>query len=228
MEQQLSSPSINPGSAEHITFITQHLANLYPNARYDLNFSTPLELFVATQLAAQCTDERVNAVTKDLFQKYRSASDYAQANQEELELDIKPTGFYRKKAQQLRASCQYLVTHHQGEVPQTMAEMVKIPGVARKTANVILGNAFGIVEGVIVDTHVDRLARRFGWSTQNDATKIERDLMRLLPREEWLNVAHRMIYHGRALCQARKPLCSQCPLAAHCPSIIIDATEQNT
>lgn len=207
-----------PGSPQQVQEIITELHATYPQARYELDFTTPLELFIATQLAAQCTDERVNAVTKDLFRKYRNASDYATVSQEELEQDIKPTGFYRKKAAQLRASCQYLLTHHGGEVPRTMAEMVKIPGVARKTANVILGNAFGIIEGVIVDTHVARLAQRFGWSHYEDITKIERDLMKILPREEWLELAHRIIYHGRAICNARKPLCAECRLARLCPS----------
>ena len=209
-----------PGSPEQVQAIITELHAIYPQARYELDFSTPLELFIATQLAAQCTDERVNAVTKDLFRKYRTASDYATVGQEELEQDIKPTGFYRKKAAQIRASCQYLLTHYGGEVPQTMAEMVKIPGVARKTANVILGNAFGIIEGVIVDTHVARLAQRFGWTHYEDITKIERDLMRLLPRTEWLELAHRIIYHGRAICVARKPLCAECKLARLCPSAV--------
>ena len=207
-----------PGSPQQVQGIITELHAIYPQARYELDFTTPLELFIATQLAAQCTDERVNAVTKDLFRKYHNASDYATVSQEELEQDIKPTGFYRKKAAQLRVSCQYLLTHHGGEVPRTMAEMVKIPGVARKTANVILGNAFGIIEGVIVDTHVARLAQRFGWSRYEDITKIERDLMKILPREEWLELAHRIIYHGRAICNARKPLCAECKLARVCPS----------
>jgi endonuclease-3 len=211
-----------PGSPQQVQGIITELHATYPQARYELDFSTPLELFIATQLAAQCTDERVNAVTKALFRKYRNASDYATVNQEELEQDIKPTGFYRKKAAQIRASCQYLLTHYGGEVPQTMAEMVKIPGVARKTANVILGNAFGIIDGVIVDTHVARLARRFGWTHHEDINKIEQDLMKLLPREEWLELAHRIIYHGRAICNARKPLCTQCKLAHLCPSAVLD------
>lgn len=207
-----------PRSPQQIQEIMQRLEKLYPNARYELDFSTPLELLVATILAAQCTDARVNAVTKDLFQKYRSARDYATANQEELEEDVRPTGFYRNKAKSIRAACQYLVDHHQGEVPRTMAEMVKIPGVGRKTASVILGNAFGVVEGFIVDTHVGRLARRFGWTEQEDALKAEQDLMQLVPRQEWLNVAHRMILHGRAVCLARKPACGRCVLAEVCPS----------
>ncbi|GHO66587.1 endonuclease III [Ktedonobacter sp. SOSP1-52] len=221
MSSSLSS-GVQVGSGEQVQAIIDELYRLYPQARYELDFTTPLELFVATQLAAQCTDERVNAVTKTLFQKYRSAADYAGANQEELEQDVKQTGFYRKKANQLRVSCQYLLDHYGGEVPRTMAELVRIPGIARKTANVILGNAFGVVDGFIVDTHVDRLSKRFGWSNQNDIVKIEGDLMALMPREHWMEVAHRIIYHGRAVCNARKPLCAQCTLASYCPSAVLD------
>lgn len=211
-------PEYTVKSPAQLDKIVTTLTELYPGARYELNFSTPLELLVATILAAQCTDERVNAVTKDLFQKYRSAHDYVAVEQEELEKDVHPTGFYRKKATAIRAACQYLLDKHNGEVPRTMAEMVKIPGVARKTANVILGNAFGVVEGFIVDTHVERLAGRFGWSLQRDAVKIEQDLMRFVPREEWLNLAHCMILHGRNTCIAKKPACARCPLTVCCPS----------
>ncbi|HEV2661920.1 MAG TPA: endonuclease III [Ktedonobacteraceae bacterium] len=218
MTQGTAYTGPQPGSQEQVSAILAALAVPYPEARYDLNFSTPLELFVATQLSAQCTDERVNAVTKSLFQKYRSVEDYANVSQEEFEQDIKSTGFYRNKAKNIRAACQHLLAHHNGEVPRTMEEMVKLPGVARKTANVILGNAFGISVGFIVDTHVGRLARRFGWTQQEDAVRVEQELMRLVPQEEWLTTAHRMIYHGRALCVARSPRCPQCPLVALCPS----------
>ncbi len=221
MENDISR-KIVPKSPEQLQEIMRRLEELYPDARYELDFSTPLELLVATILAAQCTDERVNKVTKDLFQKYRSARDYAAASQEVLEQDVRPTGFYRNKAKSIRAACQYLVDHHQGEVPRTLAEMVKIPGVGRKTANVILGNAFGIIEGFIVDTHVGRLARRFGWTEHEDALKAEQDLMQFVPRQEWLNVAHRMILHGRAVCLARKPACGRCVLAEVCPSAKIE------
>ncbi|GCE09016.1 endonuclease III [Dictyobacter aurantiacus] len=207
-----------PEGALPVQTVIDELRSLYPQARYDLNFSTPLELLVATLLAAQCTDKRVNAVTIDLFQKYRSAEDYATVSQEELEQDIIKTGFYRQKAKQIRAACQYLLLHHNGEVPQTMAEMVKIPGVGRKTANVVLGNAYGITEGFIVDTHVARLIKRFGWTQQDDAVKAERELMNLIPQQEWLSLAHRIIYHGRAVCVARSPRCAQCTLAAICPA----------
>ena len=203
--------------------ITSTLAELYPDAKYELNFSTPLELLVATILAAQCTDERVNAVTKDLFQKYHSAQDYATVAQEELEQDVRPTGFYRKKASTIRAACQYLQERHNGEVPRTMAEMVRIPGVARNTANVILGNAFGVVEGFIVDTHVERLAKRFGWTEQGDAVKIEQDLLRFVPRQDWLSLAHGIILHGRNTCTAHKPACQRCSLAVCCPSAQLES-----
>lgn len=209
---------LKPGSQEQIQEAMRRLGERYPHAKYELNFSTPLELLVATILAAQCTDERVNAVTKNLFQKYHTARDYASVAQEELEEDVRPTGFYRNKAKSVRAACQYLLDHHNGEVPRTLAEMVKIPGVARKTANVILGNAFGTSEGFIVDTHVGRLARRFGWTEHEDAVKAEQDLMRLVPPQEWLNVAHRMILHGRQVCTARKPACKSCILVEVCPS----------
>ena len=223
MTQETTYTGPQPGTQEQIRAIIVELHTLYPEARYDLNFSTPLELLVATQLSAQCTDERVNAVTKTLFQKYRSVQDYANVSQEEFEQDIKPTGFYRNKAKNIRATCQYILTHYNGEVPRTMEEMIKLPGVARKTANVVLGNAFGISEGFIVDTHVGRLARRFGWTQHDDPVRAEQDLMRLVSREEWLDVAQRMIYHGRATCNARKPLCSQCTLIRFCPSAFSQA-----
>ncbi len=212
-----------PGSPEQIQAIIAELRHLYPDAKCSLNFSNPLELLVATQLSAQCTDERVNIVTRDLFQKYRSVEDYATISQEELEQDIRPTGFYRNKAKNLRAACQRLITNYAGEVPRNMADLLTLPGVARKTANVVLGNAFGIVEGFVVDTHIGRLARRFGWTTNEDPVKVEQDLMRLVPQKDWLDLSHLMIYHGRALCLARKPLCEQCTLAKLCPSALIAA-----
>jgi len=207
-----------PGSSEQIQAIIAELRRLYPDAKCSLDFSNPLELLIATQLAAQCTDERVNIVTKTLFQKYHTAADYANASQEELEQDIKSTGFYRNKAKNIRAACQRIVTEYGGEVPHTMAELLKLPGVARKTANVVLSNAFGIIEGYTVDTHNIRLSKRFGWTRNTDAGKIEQELMQKIPREDWFDLSHLLIYHGRAICDARKPLCEQCTLATLCPS----------
>ena len=210
-----------PGSPEQVEAIIAELRRLYPNAKCSLDFSTPLQLLIATQLAAQCTDERVNMVTKDLFRKYHSVEDFAAVSQEELEQDIKSTGFYRNKAKNIRATCQRIITDFGGEVPHTMKDLLSLPGVARKTANVVLGNAFGIVEGYIVDTHNMRLSRRFGWTTSEDPVKIEQALMRIIPQQDWLDLSHFLIYHGRAICVARKPLCEQCTLAKLCPSAFV-------
>jgi endonuclease III len=207
-----------PGSPEQVAAIVAELRQLYPDAKCSLNFSTPLELLVATQLAAQCTDERVNIVTEKLFRKYRSVEDYATVSQEELEQDIKSTGFYRNKAKNIRAACQRIITEFGGEVPRTMLELLSLAGVARKTANVVLGNAFGIFEGFTVDTHNMRLARRFGWTKSEDAAKVEQELMRIVPAQDWFDLSHLLIYHGRAICDARKPRCTQCTLADLCPS----------
>lgn len=211
----------DPGSPEQVEAIIAELRRLYPDAKCSLDFSTPLQLLIATQLAAQCTDERVNMVTKDLFRKYRSVEDFATVSQEELEQDIKSTGFYRNKAKNIRATCQRIITDFGGEVPHTMKDLLSLPGVARKTANVVLGNAFGIVEGYIVDTHNMRLSRRFGWTTSEDPVKIEQALMRIIPQKDWLDLSHFLIYHGRAVCVARKPLCEQCTLAKLCPSAFV-------
>ena len=217
-ESQGTYSGPKPGWPEQVRAITAELWRLYPDAKCSLDFSNPLELLVATQLSAQCTDERVNLVTRDLFQKYRSAEDYATVSQEELEQDIRSTGFYRNKAKNIRAACQLLITNYNGKVPSTMADLLKLPGVARKTANVVLGNAFGIIEGFVVDTHIGRLARRFGWTKNEDPVKVEQDLMRLVPRQDWLDLSHLLIFHGRAICQARKPLCQRCTLSKLCPS----------
>ena len=210
-----------PGSPAQIKAIIEELHRLYPDARCTLNFSNPLELLIATQLAAQCSDERVNMVTEKLFQKYRSPEDYVNASQEELEQDIKQTGFYRNKAKNIRAACQRIITEYGGEVPQTMAGLLSLAGVARKTANVVLGNAFGIVEGFTVDTHNIRLSRRLGWTKHDDAVKVEQDLMRIIPREDWFDLSHLLIFHGRTICNARRPLCEQCSLAPLCPSAFV-------
>ena len=213
-----ASQKPSPSERQRAAAIMAGLHAAYPDAKCSLDFTTPLELLVATILSAQCTDERVNQVTARLFKKYRSAADYAQADPAELEQDIKQTGFYHNKAKSLRAAGAMLVERFHGEVPRTMDELIQLPGVARKTANVVLGNAYGIVEGVVVDTHVGRLARRLGLTESDDPAKVEQDLMALFPQSDWLALAHTLIYHGRAVCQARKPLCEQCTLVALCPT----------
>ncbi|MFQ6047669.1 MAG: endonuclease III [Gemmatimonadales bacterium] len=196
----------------------RELERTYPEARTALTHDNPLELLVATILSAQCTDARVNMVTKELFRKYRSAGDYADANPVEFEEEIRPTGFFRSKTKSILGMAQALVERHGGIVPQTMEELVALPGVGRKTANVVLGSAFGKAEGVVVDTHVKRIANRLGLTKRQDPEKIERDLMRLLPRGKWTPFAHMLIHHGRAICSARAPKCEICPLSALCPS----------
>ena len=198
--------------------IVAKLRNLYPDAKCSLDFTTPLELLVATMLSAQCTDERVNQVTKALFKKYTRAEDYANANPEGLEQDIKQTGFYRNKAKHVREASALIVERFGGVVPKTMDELTSLPGVARKTANVVMGNAYGVIEGVVVDTHVGRLSRRLGLTDSEDPVKVEQELMALLPQPDWLDLSHMMIYHGRAICLARKPLCAECALAPLCPT----------
>jgi endonuclease-3 len=195
------------------------LERTYPGVRCELNYSNPLELLVATVLSAQCTDKRVNLVTAHLFQKYRTAGDYAAADLAALELDIRSTGFYRNKARHLKSACAGLLTRHGGQVPQSMEELVRLDGVGRKTANVVLGNAFGINAGVVVDTHVGRLAHRLGLTRPREPEKIEADLMLLVPREKWTVFSHLLIWHGRRRCPARSPDCAQCEVAALCPRI---------
>ena len=207
-----------PGSPEQVEAIIAELWRLYPQATCSLNFSNPLELLIATQLSAQCKDERVNMVTETLFQKYRSVEDFATVGQEELEQDIRSIGFFRNKAKNIRGTCHRLMLAYNSEVPQTMEDMLSLPGVARKTANVVLGNAFGIIVGFVVDTHVGRLSRRFGWTTNDDPVKVEQDLMKIVPQQDWLDVSHLLIFHGRAICDARKPLCAECTLTSLCPS----------
>lgn len=195
------------------------LRSLYPDAKCSLDHRSPLELLVATILSAQCTDDRVNIVTKSLFKKYKSAKDYAKVNSEELEKDIQSTGFYRNKAKSIRAMAQSLLDLHNGKVPQTMDELHELAGVGRKTANVVLGNAFGKNVGVTVDTHVTRLSNRLDLTDHaTDAVKIEQDLIQIVPQEDWTVWSHLLIYHGRAVCNARKPLCEQCKLFEHCPT----------
>ncbi len=198
--------------------VIRRLEAAYPDAKIALNFSNPLECLVATILSAQCTDEKVNEVTATLFTKYRTAEDYLAVPEDELRADIKPTGFFNQKAASIRAACQRIVEVYGGEVPRTMDELLTLRGVARKTANIVLGNSFGVVEGIAVDTHVKRLANRIGFSNESDPAKIERDLMRLIPREKWFSFTYVLIDHGRALCHAKKPACTECPIEPLCPS----------
>jgi endonuclease III len=205
-------------SKERLQAIIQRLREVYPNAHCELDFETPFQLLVATILSAQCTDKRVNMVTRDLFQRYPRASDLAEVSQSELEQAIKSTGFYRNKAKNLRAMAKDLVEKHGGEVPRTTAELTQLAGVGRKTANVVLGNAFSVQEGIVVDTHVARLAKRFNVTAKDDPEKIEADLMRLVPRAEWTIFSHWLIWHGRRRCYARNPDCPNCEIGPICPS----------
>jgi endonuclease-3 len=198
--------------------IDEILTREYPEAECTLENASPLELLVATILSAQCTDERVNQITPALFAKYRRPEDYLAAPVETLEEEIRPSGFYRNKAKSIRGACQRMVEVYGGQVPDTMEELLTLPGVARKTANVVLGSAFGKSEGIAVDTHVRRLSGRLGLTDHDDPEKIERDLMALLPREQWTGFSHRLILHGRRVCHARKPDCAHCSLQALCPT----------
>jgi endonuclease-3 len=201
--------------------IIARLRRAYPDAHCSLNYSNPLELLVATILSAQCTDERVNLVTADLFRKYRKAEDYINVEPAELEQDIRSTGFYRNKAKAIQGACRLLIERHNGRVPATFDELLELPGVARKTANVVMGNAFGTAAGVVVDTHVGRLSQRLGLTANQQPEKIERDLMALVPQKDWVDFAHLLIYHGRAVCKARKPECASCTLEDLCPSSLL-------
>ncbi len=198
--------------------IIRKLKKRFPDAQCSLTHRSPLQLLVSTILSAQCTDARVNIVTKDLFKRYKTAKDFAGADPDELSEMIKSTGFFRNKTKSILGMAQSLVEDHGGKVPQTMEELVRLPGVGRKTANVVLGNAFGIDEGVVVDTHVARITNRLKLTRNKDAVKIERDLMPIVPKREWTLFPHLMIQHGRAICQARKPRCEECPINTLCPS----------
>jgi endonuclease-3 len=202
--------------------VVRGLKKHYPDAECALHYETPWQLLVATILSAQCTDERVNLVTKELFATYSTVGELAQARLAELERCIQSTGFFRNKARNIQACCADLVAHHGGEVPRDMDRLVALAGVGRKTANVVLGTAFGIPSGVVVDTHVSRLSQRLGLSAETDPVKIERDLMDILPRKEWIAFSHRMIHHGRQICKARKPNCEACYLAEFCPRIGVE------
>jgi endonuclease-3 len=204
---------------QRIAKILPILKRLYPQAKCSLDHRNPLELLVATILSAQSTDERVNIVTTDLFKKYRTAKDYADAPQEQLERDIHSTGFFRNKAKSLRGMGQAIVERFGGKVPRTMEDLTSLPGVGRKTANVVLGNAFGQNVGIVVDTHVTRVANRLGLTRHAvDAAKIEQDLVKIIPQPDWTLFSHLLIFHGRQICLARKPKCPQCPLLSNCPA----------
>jgi endonuclease-3 len=200
------------------------LRELHPEARYELNWSTPVQMLVATILAAQCTDERVNAVTATLFVRYPDAAAFAAADRGELEEALRPTGFYKQKARSVQEACQVLLDNFGGEVPQTVAELVTLPGVARKTANVVLGTCFDIPSGIIVDTHVARLAGRMGLSRQRDPDRIEQDLMPLVPQDQWTYFGPAMVLLGRYICTAKAPACRRCPMADVCPKIGVSAS----
>lgn len=202
--------------------LLKRLPAIYPDAHCELEYSNPLELLVATILSAQCTDKRVNMVTKELFKRCRSAADYAAIPQEELEALVRSTGFYRNKAKNLRAMGSALVSRHGGDVPSTLEALAALPGAGRKTANVVLGNAFAKNEGVVVDTHVGRLSRRLGLTKFEDPVRIERDLIKLFPRDTWTNLSHWLIFHGRRRCAARKPDCPHCELRDICPSAPVE------
>ena len=199
--------------------IIKRLKKQYPDAHCALVHTNAFELLIATILSAQCTDVRVNIVTAELFRKYRSPKDYVDASQEELEQDIRSTGFYRNKAKNIRAACKKIIQDFGGEIPQTMDELLTLNGVARKTANVVLGNAFGIASGVVVDTHVKRISNRLGLTKESDPVKVERDLEKLVPKKNWVMFPHWIIWHGREICKARNPNCAECVLESICPKV---------
>jgi endonuclease-3 len=201
--------------------ILKVLKREYPKAKTSLNYENPLELLIATILSAQCTDIRVNLVTETLFTKYRTAEDYAEADLSELEEAIRSTGFYRNKAKHIKKSCKMLVETFDSQVPATMRDLLKLPGVARKTANIVLANGFGVVAGIAVDTHVRRLSQRLGITEQKNPDKIEKDLMRMIPKADWFSTSYLLIEHGRKICKARNPLCTQCVLGERlCPAYL--------
>lgn len=206
-------------TAARLRKIIEGLNEAYPDAHCELNHSNPLELLIATILSAQCTDKRVNIVTAELFKKYRSAADFAEAALPELEVGIKSTGFFRNKAKSIKTATKAIVEKHAGKVPDTMEALIELGGVGRKTANVVLGNAFGINTGIVVDTHVARLSQRLGLTREKDPAKIERDLMALVPQEQWTMFSHWLIWHGRRRCFARSPDCPHCEIRAVCPRI---------
>jgi len=213
----MGAKRVDPAS-ERAPVIMRRLKKAYPEATVALVASNPLEMLVATILSAQCTDQRVNMVTATLFKKYRTPLDYLKVPESRLKEDIRSTGFFNQKTRSIRGACAMIEEDFGGEVPGTMAELVRLPGVARKTANVVLGNSFGVVVGIAVDTHVGRLANRLGFSAQKDPNKVEQDLMALFPKKNWLATTYLLIDHGRAVCQAKKPMCGECVVSDLCPS----------
>lgn len=208
-----------PEAKRYANRVVRALKKGYPDAECALNFDSPFQLLIATILSAQCTDERVNLVTRDLFAQYPTAADLAPVPVKQIEKIVQSTGFFRSKAKNIKACCEALVNNHQGEVPTDLESLVALAGVGRKTANVVLGTAFGIPSGVVVDTHVGRISRRLGLTEQTDAVKVEKDLTSLLAKKDWIYYSHRMIHHGRQICKARKPLCDDCLMQKFCPRI---------
>ena len=214
----MKTPEIYLEPKQRTTKIIELLEKQYPNAKTALNYTNPLEILVATMLSAQTTDVTVNIVTQKLFKKYHTPEDYANADIKELEQDIHSTGFYHNKARNLQKCCQLLVEKFHSQVPKTMEELIELPGVARKTANIVLYNAYGIIAGIAVDTHVRRLSERLGLTLQKDQDKIEQELMQLTPKEKWMELTDLLIFHGRQICTAKKPQCQICVLNKICPS----------
>ena len=213
----MKRPEIYLEPKQRAAKIIELLEKQYPNAKTALNYSNPLEILVATMLSAQTTDERVNIVTQKLFKKYRTPEDYANVDIKELEQDIRSTGFYHNKARNLKKCCQLLIEKYNSQVPKTMEEMLELPGVARKTANIVLYNAYGIISGIAVDTHVRRVSQRLGLTEHDDPAKIEQDLMQITPKDKWMKLTDLLIFHGRQVCIARKPKCEICVLNKICP-----------
>ncbi|MGB9959741.1 MAG: endonuclease III [Candidatus Bathyarchaeales archaeon] len=211
-----NSSSLNVNTK--VLTIIEFLEKAHSDAKIALHYTNPLELLVATILSAKCTDERVNEVTKKLFKKYKTAEDYAKADLKELEEDIRSTGFYKNKAKNIQRCCQILVKKFNSQVPKTMAEMLELPGVARKTANIVLSNAYEVIEGIAVDTHVRRVAKRLGLTANEDPNKIEADLMKIVPKIYWMRITDLLIFHGRRVCKAKHPTCEVCVLNRICPS----------
>lgn len=217
--RRMAKKSASESSKQFALQVVRRLAKAYPHAWCTLEHRTPLDLLIATILAAQCTDQRVNQVTKELFTRYRTAADYLAVPIEELKLQVQSTGFYNAKTRSIRQCCQALVERHGGQVPKQLEQLTQLPGVGRKTANVVLGTAYGIASGIVVDTHVTRVSQRLGLTSHKQPDKIEADLMAVVPRNQWIVLGHRMIAHGRHCCTARNPKCAQCPLGVICPRI---------